>query len=700
MVSPQIFQLSVASGFEKLDPDQKLYAHHLARAAWSGTRIILRQVSPEANSIFDFIMALYSSCNGDWDTLASRASLDAPDLQLFLDYAATFLSNIGNYYGSGDQKFTPSIAKEKLEKLATCAAPDAATLWEQIAEPMYQMPPLSLGAPDGITQSAYYPGYENGESSFREDAALASDVMQELSILPENTRLGRERSFSREETISILQASVTESTSLYKGAADAAPGGKSIQIVTGDHKDELSHINTHLDQALKHVSNQSQYEMIKKLQESFTTGNLASYKESQSIWVQDKAPKVESVFGFIEPYRDPLGVRSEFEGIVGLPNSRETETLNRLSEQADKFVCRLPWVNSDSGDRGPVEKSRFEAPDFSSVQSLVYCSSIIFPGINLPNYNDIRQEVGYKNIVFSNRMLAESHRERGLYMVSESERSIFKQHRPHAYYIWVVLHEILGHGTGRFLKETSPGIFNFEPEGLPVDPITDGPVTSWYKSGQTWTGVFGDLSTTVDECRAELVGAYLIDDVDILGLFGFTQDGNISPDDLVYNLYLQLGTDGIRGLENYDPVTENWSQAHSQAHYSIVRHLLRDTSSLYTITCTPQSSSLIVTVNRSLIRTEGKPSLARMLLRLHIYRCTADIARCRAFYEDLSTVDEEALRWRDVVIARKDPPLVFSQANMFISDGGGDGGDGEVELKEYEATARGVIRSWAERDIH
>ncbi|KAL4962600.1 uncharacterized protein BDV14DRAFT_202599 [Aspergillus stella-maris] len=135
MLSPQIFQLSVATGFNKLNPTQKLYAHHLARAAWSGTRIILRQVSPEANPIFDFLMALYTSCYGDWDELGSRAGLEASDLQLFLEYAATFLSNIGNYYGSGDQKFIPAIAEQKLEKLAACASSVAAALWTQIAKP-------------------------------------------------------------------------------------------------------------------------------------------------------------------------------------------------------------------------------------------------------------------------------------------------------------------------------------------------------------------------------------------------------------------------------------------------------------------------------------------------------------------------------------------------------------------------------------
>lgn len=128
-------------------------------------------------------------------------------------------------------------------------------------------------------------------------------------------------------------------------------------------------------------------------------------------------------------------------------------------------------------------------------------------------------------------MVAESQRARGLHMVDESEQATFKKHRSHAYYIWVVLHEILGHGTGRFLSESAPGNFNFNPDNPPLNPITGEPIKTWYRPGQTWTGVFRDLSTTVDECRAELVGAYLIDDQEILNLFGYTQQGEVKPDD-------------------------------------------------------------------------------------------------------------------------------------------------------------------------
>lgn len=160
-------------------------------------------------------------------------------------------------------------------------------------------------------------------------------------------------------------------------------------------------------------------------------------------------------------------------------------------------------------------------------------------------------------------------------MVDEAERRIFGEHRFTAYYIWVVLHEIMGHGTGKLLLEQSPGIFNFDKENPPINPLTGKPIDRWYLPGETWTGVFGDLATTVDECRAELVGAYLIDEPEILELFGCTEDSKIKPSDgksffsvpfffcheltyfaVVYNLYLQLGVDGLRGLENYSPATK------------------------------------------------------------------------------------------------------------------------------------------------
>ncbi|RHZ46900.1 dipeptidyl peptidase III [Aspergillus thermomutatus] len=638
-------------------------------------------------------MSLHHSCDGQWEQLARRAQVDMMEVENFLNYAAVFLSNIGNYFGSGDQKFHPDTSLDDLEKLANCA-PTTAQIFPKIRDALFRPLPNSLGVPSDTSQSTYYLG--DGTLENMEEVSTISKLMEKSKIFPENTRL--RKSVTTEggttlQTYDILQGSVEEDEATLQEPDNQFSNSTKIRLVRGDHKDELKKINQSLKQAMKYTANCKQQKLLAGIAESFSSGDLNSYREAQRVWVKDKAPKVETVFGFVEPYRDPLGIRAEFEGIVGISDSEGTKVLGKLAEIASDIIPQLPWAQGyeENNGKGPFEKELFDIPDFASVQILAYCSSLVFPGINLPNYNDIRQEDGFKNIIFANRMIAESKRARGIHMISESDRQVFQEHRFTAYYIWVVLHEILGHGTGKLLQEDSQGHFNFDREQPPLNPLSRKPIDSWFGPGETWTGVFADLATTVDECRAELVGAYLIDVPEILELFGCTLDSEIKPADVVYNLYQQLGVDGLRALENYNPSTNKWGQAHSRAHFGMLQHMLRDSNGLYEIIHDKESQNLTLQVNRSRL-PEGKASLGRMLLRLHIYRCTADIRSCREFYEDLTMVSEEALGWREVILMKKDPPLAFCHANTFLEGS-------SVILKEYEPTVRGLIQSWAERDV-
>ncbi len=79
-----------------------------------------------------------------------------------------------------------------------------------------------------------------------------------------------------------------------------------------------------------------------------------------------------------------------------------------------------------------------------------------------------------------------------------------------------------------------------------------------------------------------------------------------------------------------------------------------------------QSQGLTVKVDRSKTISHGKQALGEMLLRLHMYRCTADVTECRAYYEDLSEVKGEYLEWQEAVLASKPHPLVFTHANTFF----------------------------------
>ena len=124
----------------------------------------------------------------------------------------------------------------------------------------------------------------------------------------------------------------------------------------------------------------------------------------------------------------------------------------------------------------------------------------------------------------------------------------------------------------------------------------------------------------------------------------------------------------------------------------MLKCLLRDGGGVMAISHDKANNRLTMRVDRSKIPTHGKPALGRMLLHLHMFRCTADAKGCRTYYEDLSKVDGEYVDWRKTVLANKPPPLVFIHANTFL--------DGDaVTLREYEPTVEGIIESWAERKV-
>lgn len=60
----------------------------------------MRQVSPESPRIFDFIMNIYDACGGEWDSLVAGCGVTSEEVAAFLEYAATFLCNLGNFYVS------------------------------------------------------------------------------------------------------------------------------------------------------------------------------------------------------------------------------------------------------------------------------------------------------------------------------------------------------------------------------------------------------------------------------------------------------------------------------------------------------------------------------------------------------------------------------------------------------------------------
>jgi dipeptidyl-peptidase-3 len=103
--------------------------------------------------------------------------------------------------------------------------------------------------------------------------------------------------------------------------------------------------------------------------------------------------------------------------------------------------------------------------------------------------------------------------------------------------------------------------------------------------------------------------------------------------------------------------------------------------------------TLHVRVDRGKILSHGKPSISRMVTKIHIWRCTGDIKSCEEFWGPLTSVDDVHLEWRRVVMAHPEPQAMFVQANTFLDNESAQ----DVRIEVYEETNEGIIRSFAER---
>ena len=190
-----------------------------------------------------------------------------------------------------------------------------------------------------------------------------SKILEQNSMFPENTRLQKSGDGTGFE---VLLASVEDGHVTHY----PLPNSKgSVRLVRGDHSSDLKRVCAELKEASKYAANDLQRQFLDAYIESFQSGSLDTYRDSQRIWVRDKAPRVENIFGFVEPYRDPHGIRAEFEALVAIADDEETSLLAKLVENSATFIRRLPWASPENDGKGPFEKDLFEPPDFSSIHS-------------------------------------------------------------------------------------------------------------------------------------------------------------------------------------------------------------------------------------------------------------------------------------------------------------------------------------------
>mmetsp|Transcript_25207 Transcript_25207/g.30994 ORF Transcript_25207/g.30994 Transcript_25207/m.30994 type:complete len:791 (-) Transcript_25207:719-3091(-) len=707
--------LDATQAFEGLTLTEKHYALELSRADWAGSKICLLQCSPESPLIFSLLQFVFSNTE-DIALMAARAKdagFTEEEVKEAMMYCAAFYGNLGNYKSFGDTKFVPVLSPAWFRLFLVSGLPSTNTqtsklqtfdeLWDGCVDRMYSLPPrhrqLGLGT-KGI--STYF-----SSNCGPDDADIAARFLTSIQLSPYNTRLFK----TSPNTYTIRIASAVEGnqeTDAVYPFDDIEKGGESehytFTLQHGDYAPIMTRINTHLQAALPHAANPHQTSMLTSYIQSFSSGSINDHKTASTHWIRDTGPAVESYIGFIESYRDPSGARAEWEGFVAIVNRDVSRKFGVLVENAESMLELLPW---------PVEfeKDIFLRPDFTSLEVLAFGSSGVPAGINIPNYDDLRQDVGFKNVSLGNVLSASyGSGEKPVTFVAHDDQVLFKKFKGDSFEVQVGIHELLGHGSGKLYHKDTTETQSLLDSKL-LHPLTQQPITGpFYQPGSTWDTTFGKLASSYEECRAECCGLYLCLEQRVLSVFGHEPQTHASssvsssssststtPDDIhdvSYINWLLMVRAGLVGLEFYSPETGEWRQAHMWARYVILQVLLEAGEGLVTLTTTTGDDGepdVVCTIDRAKIATVGKTAIGQFLRALQVHKSLGDVEAGTKLFQRYSIVTPAMSAARAIVMARKEARKLMVQPHLE------EGPDGTPVIRSFPGTPAGLIESFVAR---
>ncbi|MFN2379210.1 MAG: dihydrofolate reductase [Bacteroidales bacterium] len=420
--------------FDELTLQQKEFIYYLSEAALSGRDIMWDQNFKYNLKIRRTIEAVIESYRGD------RGS---EEFGRFMIWAKRVFFSNGIHHHYSNDKFNPGFDAEYFAELVNGS--DSGLLPDSYADATELL--------DELTPVIFDPDLYARKIVFTDGA----DVVAESSV---NFYEG------------VTQAEVEAYYSALTDPDDPTPVsvGLNSRLVKKDgeiveqvyhsgslYGEAIDRIIYWLEKAAEVAETELQKEEIGVLIDYYRTGSLETWDSYNVIWAGNNEPVVDYVNGFIEVYNDPLGMKATWEAVVNYKDIEATRRTKIISENAQWFE-----------DRSPIDP-QYRKEEVKGVEGKVINVAMLggdcYPtspiGINLPNADWIRKDVGSKSVTLANITHAGEMASQGSgfleeFAASEEEIARARKYGPAAGNLHTDFHEILGHGSGKLAEGTDP----------------------------------------------------------------------------------------------------------------------------------------------------------------------------------------------------------------------------------------------------
>lgn len=430
-----------AESFRSLTPQQKELAYWLTQAAIAIDPIIYDQLSQfgiRQKSVLEEIVA-------------HPQGIDAATMKKITDYAKLFWADRGNHNELTAQKYVPDFTFEDLQKAADIAQKNGA-----FKSAYADLP--ALDSPEALNKELLELKEAIFDINFEPMTTAKSpqggkDIIQASS----NTFYGPGVTLA---DLNGFQEKYPLNSSVVKG-----PDGKLTEEVwragrpdgsvpPGKYAVYLKKANEYLAKA-RAVADPQQAQVIGDLIRFYETGEFQDWLKFGEDWVKNNAT-VDFANGFIEVYIDSRGRKGSSQAFVSVTDKPLTDAMVNLARNAEYFEEKSPWARQ-------YKKTQFTPPAVKAIETVVETGDFHVGtiGDNLPNENEIREQFGSKNFLFtgSSRAFEAAGQHKAIQEFGATPEIIQRdiKYGQEATELHTAMHEVIGHGSGKLSEKYKNG---------------------------------------------------------------------------------------------------------------------------------------------------------------------------------------------------------------------------------------------------